>query len=137
MAETVEIPMDTYLSLLDARREFIAEHYDWRHIPDKIWDYVIESIEKNGVDPERSDPSYIVDNLAINAVFGPIENYVDMDAAIERLRKDYADEPDFDAEEWIRENTGNFWRDYAGNKSELLMCYDEFGEYGVGVVLSL
>ena len=75
MEQTVEITMDTWISLLEDRREEIRPR-GWT-IPDCVWNYAIELFEECGApgDPKICDPAYIVDNLAVNSDYGTFDDY--------------------------------------------------------------
>lgn len=69
MEQTVEITMDTWISLLEERREEIRPR-GWT-IPDCVWDYAVECLKDCGPspDPAKNDPSCLVDNIAVNSEF--------------------------------------------------------------------
>lgn len=69
----IEIDIDDYINILNERRNFIAEHYNWR-IPDCLWNYFCEIIEECGV-YGNTNPSYVVDNAVINGDFGSFDEY--------------------------------------------------------------
>ena len=75
MEQTVEITMNTWISLLEKRREEIRPR-GWL-IPDCIWNYVIELFEDCGplADPVRNAPDILVDNIAVNSKFGTFDDY--------------------------------------------------------------
>ena len=39
----IELDIEDYIDLLDQRRNFVEEHYNW-HIPDCLWDYFCELV---------------------------------------------------------------------------------------------
>lgn len=91
MEHTVEITMDTWLSLLENRRGLISPR-GWT-IPDCVWDYAVECLKDCGPspDPAKNDPSYLVDNIAVNSEFHdfdecklPDESDEDFIARVER-----------------------------------------------------
>ena len=86
----IEIEVDDYIYLLDARRNFVAEHYNWK-IPDCLWDYFCEVIEECGVG-SNANPNYIVDNAIVNGDYGDFDEYKDTDESdedfIERVKDD-------------------------------------------------
>ena len=69
----IEIDVEDYLVLLDERRNFVAEHYNWK-IPDCLWDYFCSIIEECGVG-NNANPNYIVDNAIVNGDFGSFDEY--------------------------------------------------------------
>jgi len=71
----IEIDVDTYLDMLNQRRSFIAEHYNWR-IPDCLWEYFCEIVEECGI-YGNTNPSYVVDNAVVNGDFGSFDEYKD------------------------------------------------------------
>ena len=75
MEYTVEITMSTWLSLLGGRRELISPR-GWT-IPDCVWNYAVEFLKDCGPspDPAKNDPSYLVDNIAINGEYGSFDDY--------------------------------------------------------------
>lgn len=73
--EFIKISMDAYIEALDARRDFVEENYGW-HIPDIVWDYLIELITECGVIYSHSSPSYVVDNVAVNGDYGNFREYM-------------------------------------------------------------
>lgn len=91
---TVEIDMDIYLDLLDNRRKFCEEKYDWT-CPNCVWDYVVDLIEQCGIDKRFSDPKYVVDNLIVNGDYGSIDNYKDEDETDEQYIERVKDNLDF------------------------------------------
>ena len=72
--KTIEISMDAYIEALELRKDYIEKFYNWV-IPDCIWDYAKEIIKKTGINSEHSEPSYVVDNIAINGDYGSFDDY--------------------------------------------------------------
>ena len=75
MEQTVEITMNTWISLLEKRREEIRPR-GWL-IPDCIWNYVIKLFKDCGplANPVRNSPDNLVDNIAVNSDFGTFDDY--------------------------------------------------------------
>lgn len=69
----VEIDINDYIVLLNDRRNFVAEHYNWK-IPDCLWEYFCEVIEECGI-YGNTNPAYVVDNAIINGDYGDFDNY--------------------------------------------------------------
>lgn len=69
----VEIDINDYIVLLNDRRNFVAEHYNWK-IPDCLWDYFCSLIEECGI-YGNTNPSYVVDNAIINGDYGDFDDY--------------------------------------------------------------
>ena len=69
----VEIDINDYIVLLNDRRNFVAEHYNWK-IPDCLWEYFCEVIEECGI-YGNTNPSYVVDNAIINGDYGDFDDY--------------------------------------------------------------
>ena len=67
----VEIDINDYIVLLNDRRNFVAEHYNWR-IPDCLWEYFCEIVEECGI-YVNTNPSYVVDNAVVNGDFGSFD----------------------------------------------------------------
>ena len=75
MEHTVEITRDTWLSLLEDRRKLISPR-GWT-IPDCVWNYAVECLKDCGPfpDPAKNDPSYLVDNIAVNGNYRSFDDY--------------------------------------------------------------
>ena len=69
----IELDITDYINLLDERRNFVAEHYNWQ-IPDCLWEYFCEIVEECGV-YGNTNPSYVVDNVIVNGDFGSFDDY--------------------------------------------------------------
>ena len=69
----VEIDINDYIVLLNDRRNFVAEHYNWIN-PNCLWDYFCEVIEECGI-YGNTNPSYVVDNAIINGDYGDFDDY--------------------------------------------------------------
>ncbi len=69
MEQTVGITMNTWISLLEERREKIRAR-GWA-IPDCVWDYAMEIFKEGGAprDPRECSPWIVVDNIALNSEF--------------------------------------------------------------------
>jgi hypothetical protein len=68
----IMIDIEDYITLLNERRVTVEKLF--KPIPDKVWDLFITKLEC-GYFPKDTSPRYVVDNLATNASFGPIENF--------------------------------------------------------------
>jgi hypothetical protein len=72
----VTISFDTWLDMLEDRRKEVEKNFGWT-IPDGVWEQAIAIFEDCGgsEDPQRNDPMFIVDNIAVNGDYGAIEEY--------------------------------------------------------------
>jgi len=61
---TIEIDVYGYINILEDRREYIKEQFNWT-IPDGIWEYFCRMLE-DGCSVRDSNPSVVVDNIAVN-----------------------------------------------------------------------
>ena len=69
----IEMDIEDYIDLLDNRRNFVENHYNW-HIPDCLWEYFCDCIKDTGVyGNNRHD--IVVDNAIINGDWGDFDNY--------------------------------------------------------------
>lgn len=67
--EYVQILMDDYLQLLEERFE-VCESRNWVGDAEReLFPLVLDLISEVGVDPEKSAPSYLVDNFCVNGEF--------------------------------------------------------------------
>ena len=69
----IELDITDYINLLDERRNFVGEHYNWQ-IPDCLWGYFCKLVEECGV-YGNTNPSYVVDNVIVNGDFGSFDDY--------------------------------------------------------------
>lgn len=69
----IDIDVEDYIELLNERRAFVKEHYNWT-IPDCLWDYFCDLVRECGLSG-NTDPSFIVDNIAVNGDWGDFDNY--------------------------------------------------------------
>lgn len=82
---TISVSLDTYVTILEARKEQIEKNFGWT-IPPLVWNYFIEMLY-DGCIPRDTEPSIVVDNIAVNGDYGYIADYVDEDETIESVRK--------------------------------------------------
>jgi len=73
--KTIEIDVETYIDMLEDRRNFVTEKFNWRNMPDCLWDYFMDLIRDYGVNPNLSSPSYVVDNAIVNGDWGDFDEY--------------------------------------------------------------
>lgn len=90
-SRTIVIDLDDYIDMLEARRREIAENFNWT-IPDGVWDYFIEDLEDGYGLGDDTRPNYVVDNIATNGNFGPVENYALLDKMVQSVIEDAAGE---------------------------------------------
>ena len=69
----IEMDIEDYIYLLDNRRNFVENHYNW-HIPDCLWEYLCDSIKEIGVYGDNR-PDIVVDNAIINGDWGDFDDY--------------------------------------------------------------
>lgn len=92
----IEIDLEDYIKLLELRKNKIKKYYGW-DIPDMVWDYFLNLLY-DGCVPTETNPSIVVDNIAINGDYGPLEEYIhkgeSKEDAINRIEKEalYYDE---------------------------------------------
>lgn len=71
----VQILMDDYLQLLEERFE-VCESCNWVGDAEReLFPLVLDLISEVGVDPEKSAPSYVVDNFCVNGEFISREDF--------------------------------------------------------------
>lgn len=71
----VEILMDDYIQLLEERFE-VCEARGWvGDAQRELFPQVLDLISEVGVDPEKSSPSYVVDNYCVNGEFISREDF--------------------------------------------------------------
>lgn len=123
---TIEIDLDVYVGMLENRREQITPR-GWT-IPNGVWEFFVDILEDCGINTEHSDPSYIVDNLALNGDYGPCEDYLEIDDILAEIDEVFDDRDTAvrDAAERYVEECGGFF------------IYDDpDSEYGTGICMSL
>ena len=69
----IEMDIQDYIDLLDNRRNFVENHYNW-HIPDCLWEYFCYCIKDTGV-YGNNRPDIVVDNAIINGDWGDFDDY--------------------------------------------------------------
>ena len=99
----VQILMDDYLQLLEERFE-VCEARQWAGDAEReLFPLVLDLISEVGVDPEKSAPSYVVDNFCVNGEF--------------ISRKEFEEHPDWYSsyDDWdeVRDNALVSTDDYA------------------------
>ena len=74
---TIEIPIDTYIAMLEDRKKYVEDCFDWTKMQDfpALWKYALSIVEDCGVSPENTDPKYFVDNLIINGHYGSFDDF--------------------------------------------------------------
>ena len=81
----ISVSLDTYVTILEARKEQIEKYYGWT-IPPIVWDFFIDLL-RDGCVPEETEPAIVVDNIAVNGDYGYIADYINEDKTIESVRK--------------------------------------------------
>lgn len=81
----ISVSLDTYVTILEARKEQIEKDFGWT-IPPIVWDFFIDLL-REGCVPQDTEPSIVVDNIAINGDYGYIADYVYGDETIESVRE--------------------------------------------------
>ncbi len=69
----IEMDIEDYIYLLDNRRNFVENRYNW-HIPDCLWEYFCDCIKEIGVYGDNR-PDIVVDNAIINGDWGDFDDY--------------------------------------------------------------
>ena len=65
----IQISFDYYKELLEDRFE-VCEKRGWvGEAARELFPLILDLIEEVGVDPEKSDPSYVIDNYCVNGDF--------------------------------------------------------------------
>jgi len=89
----VEIDIDDYIEMLECRRQEIAAYYDLT-IPDGVWEYYLKLLEDRDA-KKCINPSFLVNHIAMDGNYGPIENYgifEDMVQELIHINEDCLDE---------------------------------------------
>ena len=91
MSRKIEIDVEDYIDLLQARKDFVEEKYGWNQMPDCLWDYFCDLIRERGVG-SNSNPAFIVDNAILNGDWGDFDDYKDSNESdeefVERVNDD-------------------------------------------------
>ena len=139
----IEIDLDDYIEMLERRKREVADNFGWT-IPDGVWDHFLEILEDCGSVGENSSPSYIVDNIAVNGDYGPIENYSLLDEMIQNAIEEAACEGITLDEDTVKELLLELSYDDLCEKAEeqddgsaSFFYEDPDSDYGLGVCFSL
>jgi len=135
----IEIDLDDYIDMLEYRKREIAENHNWT-IPDGVWDRFIEDLE-NGYDlGDNKRPSGVVDNIATNGNFGPVEKYEVFDKMVQLVIEDAAEEGIMYTEDDARDHLADISLDslrehaeLAGDKGVRFFYEEPNSDYGLGV----
>lgn len=135
---TIEIDLDDYIDMLEMRKAEVAEYHNWT-IPDGVWAYFLELLEDCGISGDNR-PAHVIDNIAVNGSYGPIENYELLDTMVQSIIEDAACEGitlDKDtAKDQLMDISLDGLRDIAeaADDGTALFFYDEpNSDYGLGV----
>ena len=137
---SIELPMSVYIDALNERRDTLEMAFDW-FIPNGVYDFFIELL-KNGYRPQPADrsPMVLIDNLAVNSSFKPLEDCEILDEMVNR----YADEHNIKskaiAQKALKQMGYQELHDLfeACNEDIAWFAYeDEGSDYGMGVCYSL
>lgn len=71
----IQIPVEDYLKMLEQRFEVCKQRGWVDEMQEDLFPQVLDLIKENGVDPEKSSPSYIVDNYCVNGEFISREDF--------------------------------------------------------------
>jgi hypothetical protein len=72
---TIEMDVEDYIELLEARRQYVESNYGWNKMPDCLWNYLMETIRECGIAKEHSAPKDFVDNAIVNGDYGSFDEY--------------------------------------------------------------
>lgn len=106
---TIEIDVETYINMLEERRHFVTTNYGWGDMPDCLWNYAMDIFRECGVSPDKSDPSYVVDNMLVNGDYGEFEEHSEWlwhKGYQDPLTGKFVSRDDY-KEEWVREHENN------------------------------
>jgi hypothetical protein len=87
----IEIDIDDYIDMLEDRRREIRENHNWA-IPDGVWDRLVEDLENGHDFGNNKRPNSVVDNIATNGNFGPVEKYDVFKKMVRTVIEDAAEE---------------------------------------------
>lgn len=82
----IQVDLETYVTILEARKEQIENNFGWT-IPPIVWNFFLDML-RDGYVPSDTNPSVVVDNIAINKDYGYIEDYINGERTEEVVRKD-------------------------------------------------
>lgn len=82
----IKVDLETYVTILEARKEQIENNFGWT-IPPIVWDFFLDKL-RDGCVPPDTNPSVVVDNIAINGYYGYIEDYIYGERTEEVVRED-------------------------------------------------
>jgi len=138
-SRVIDIDLDDYIVMLEDRKREIAANHNWT-IPDEVWDRFTEDLE-NGYDlGNNKRPSSVVDNIATNGNFGPIEEYEVFDKMVQSVIADAAEEgityTEDDARDHLADISFNGLREIAelaGDARARFFYEEPNSDYGLGV----
>lgn len=82
----IQVDFETYVTILEARKEQIEKNFGWT-IPPIVWNIFVDML-RDGCVPSDTNPSVVVDNIAVNGDYGYIEDYIYGERTEEVVRKD-------------------------------------------------
>jgi len=135
----IKIDLEDYIEMLEDRKREVANNFGWT-IPDGVWDYFLKALEEQGLEGDTNTRT-VVDNLAVNGSFGPVENYDLLDKMVQYVIEKAASEGDTidadNAKEYLANLAFEELRSIAEELDEdddIAFFYEEpDGEYGLGI----
>ena len=134
--------LEDYIDMLETRKAEVAANFNWE-IPDGVWAHFLQRLKEKGLQGDRR-PNYVVDNIAVNGSYGPVENYNLLASMVHNLIKDAADEgipyDEAAAKDHLMDISFEGVRDMAqaADDGAALFFYEEpNSEYGLGVCYRL
>ena len=143
----IEIDLDDYIAMLERRKRKVADDFGWT-IPDGVWNFFLETLEDCGSVGENSSPSYVVDNIAVNGDYGPVENYGVFDDMLREYKDVYIDDngnekelSDDEARELMQDleysHMMELFESVGGDRDSFFTYEEPDSDYGFGVCYSL
>ena len=90
---TLTMDTESYIDLLEKRREHVIEVYGWKNMPDCLWEYFMDDIRDNGIHGDAS-VHQVVDNAIVNGNYGDFDSYKNKNETdkqfIKRMKKEDA-----------------------------------------------
>jgi len=127
--QTVEIPLSVYIDILDERRKYLEEKYD-QQIPCDVFCYFLHKLKEGCIpDAEHSAPADVIDNIAFNGDYGPVEDYAVFSEIISQHKPE-------ELQKLHPSELRRLFEACEGRKA-LFFYEDDNSEYGLGVCYSL